>query len=202
MTSRRWEWRVTPCQAIAGTADGFGLSLRASTWFPLPHGDKAAEMHTSELDHLCKMCVCRSTSFLSCVIFFHYYPKIHFPGSFTAWLPHLSHVLLIKPEEVGISGIKGGVGWSREALSKWLTVHQVSQGQVSGMTMFSSYNVLINDLGIKISLMLMKCSGDSMLGSILNTEARNAIPEDLGDLDTSRREVIKSKSGSNARSHK
>lgn len=66
--------------------------------------------------------------------------------------------------------------------------------------MFSSYNVLINDLGIKISLILMKCSGDTILGSILNTEARNVIPEDLGDLDMSRREVIKSKSASSARS--
>ena len=67
--------------------------------------------------------------------------------------------------------------------------------------MFSSYNVLINDLSVKISLMLMKCSGDAMLGSILNTEVRNVIPEDPSDLDTSRREVIKSKSGSSARSH-
>lgn len=66
--------------------------------------------------------------------------------------------------------------------------------------MFSSYNILINGLGIKISLMLMKCSGDTMLGSILNTEARKVIAEDLGDLDMSRREVIKSKSASSARS--
>lgn len=29
--------------------------------------------------------------------------------------------------------------------------------------MFSSFNVLINDLGIKISLMLMRCSRDAML---------------------------------------
>lgn len=40
-----------------------------------------------------------------------------------------------------------------------------------------------------------------MLGSILNTEARNVIPEDLVDLDMSRREVIKSKSASSARLH-
>lgn len=89
--------------------------------------------------------------------------------------------------------------WSREALSQGLTDHQVSQRRVSGMTMFSSYNVLITVLGIKISLMLMKCSGDAILGSILNTEARNGIPEDLGDLNMSRREMIKS--ASSARSH-
>lgn len=102
---------------------------------------------------------------------------------------------------MGITGIKGGAVWSTEALSKGLRLYQVSQGQLSGMTIFSSYNVLINDLGIKISLMLMKCSGSAMLGSILNTEARNVIPENLGDFDMSRREVIKSKSAGSARSH-
>lgn len=50
---------------------------------------------------------------------------------------------------------------SREALLQ--RADQVFQGQVSGMPMFSSFNVLINDLGIKISLMLMKCSRDAML---------------------------------------
>lgn len=40
-----------------------------------------------------------------------------------------------------------------------------------------------------------------MLGSILNTEARNVTPENLGDFDMSRREVIKSKSAGSARSH-
>lgn len=93
--------------------------------------------------------------------FFHHYPKIHFLGSFTAWLPHLSHVQLIKPEEVGISGIK--CGGSGEQGSTKQRADQVSQGQVSGMPMFSSFNVLINDLGTKISLMLMKCSRDAML---------------------------------------
>lgn len=147
------------------------------------------------------MCVCRPASSLSRVVFFHYLPQIHFLGSFIAWLPHLYHVLLIKPEEVEITGIKGGVVWSSEALSKGLRLYQVSQGQLSGMTIFSSYNVLINDLSIKISLMLMKCSGGTMLGIILNTEARDVIPEDLGDFDMSRREVIKSKSAGSARSH-
>lgn len=65
-------------------------------------------------------------------------------------------------------------------------VHRDPQRQVSETARFSSYNVLINDLGTKISLMLMTYSGDAMLGSILNAAARNIIAEDLGDLDTSR----------------
>lgn len=75
-------------------------------------------------------------------------------------VPHLAHVLLIKPEEMGISGIHGG---GEEQGSTKQRADQVSQGQVSGMPMFSSFNVLINDLGIKISLMLMRCSTDAML---------------------------------------
>lgn len=86
----------------------------------------------------------------------------------------------------GNQWVNSGVMWSKEALSKGLRVHQVSQGQLSGMTMFSSYHVLINDLGIKISLMLMKRSGDAMLGSILSTEAHNVIAEAMGYLDMSR----------------
>lgn len=74
----------------------------------------------------------------------------------------------------------------REAPSKGLMVHRDPQRQVSGTARFSSYNVLINDLGTKISLMLMTYSGDAMLGSILNAAARNIVAEDLGDLDTSR----------------
>lgn len=65
-------------------------------------------------------------------------------------------------------------------------VHRDPQRQVSETARFSSYNVLINDLSTKISLMLMTYSGDAMLGSILNAAARNIIAEDLGDLDTSR----------------
>lgn len=88
--------------------------------------------------------------------------------------------------QTGISGVKGGAMCSREAPSKGLMVHRDPQRQVSGMARLSSYNVLINDLGTKISLMLMKCSGDAILGSILNAAAHNIIAEDLGDLDTSR----------------
>lgn len=75
---------------------------------------------------------------------------------------------------------------SREAPGKGLMVHRDPQRQVSETARFSSYNVLINDLSTKISLMLMTYSGDAMLGSILNAAARNIIAEDLGDLDTSR----------------
>jgi len=57
--------------------------------------------------------------------------------------------------------------------------------------MFSAYNILTNDLGIKLCLMLMKLSGDAMQGSILSTEAHNVVPEDLGDLNRSRREEIR-----------
>lgn len=75
---------------------------------------------------------------------------------------------------------------SREAPGKGLMVHRDPQRQVSETARFSSYNVLINDLSTKMSLMLMTYSGDAMLGSILNAAARNIIAEDLGDLDTSR----------------
>lgn len=86
----------------------------------------------------------------------------------------------------GNQWVNSGAMWSREALSKGLRVDQVSQGRLSGMTMFSSYNVLINDLGIKISLMLMKRSGDAVLGSILSLEVHNVIAEAMGSLDMSR----------------
>lgn len=141
------------------TTEGCSLSLRAPAWSP-PPSDKAAEVHFQagsplqavwvQACHLPKLCP-----------LFHHYPKTDLLGSFTAWLPHLSHVLLMKPEEVGISGIKGG--GSEEQGSTEQRAHWVSQGQVSGMPMFSPFNVLINDLGIKISLMLMKCSRDAML---------------------------------------
>lgn len=143
------------------TAEGLSLSLRAPVWSPPPSEMRLLRC-TLQGWVTFASCVCVQTSLLPELCpFFHHYPKTHFLGSFTAWLPHLSHVLLIKPEEVGISGIK--CGGSGEQGSTKQRADQVSQGQVSGMPMFSSFNVLINDLGTKISLMLMKCSRDAML---------------------------------------
>lgn len=82
---------------------------------------------------------------------------------------------------MGISGTKAV--WCA-AERHWANGSQ--RERFSGMTRFLSYNILINDLAIKISLMLIECSGDAILGSILDPEARNSIAEDLGDLDTSR----------------